>query len=65
MTYDAASRHIALADWTGLYTSTFDANGRPLSIVNPAGVLLTYNYDAAGQRVTLSQPTGTFTYVFD
>ena len=65
MTYDANSRRTVLSDWTGLYTSTYDPDGRLSSVVNPAGIAITYNYDAVGQRATMAQPTGTFTYVYD
>ena len=65
MTYDADSRRTVLSDWTGLYTSTYDPDGRLSSVVNPAGIAITYAYDAVGQRATMAQPTGTFTYVYD
>ena len=65
MTYDANSRRTVLSDWTGLYTSTYDPDSRLSSVVNPAGIAITYSYDAVGQRATMAQPTGTFTYVYD
>ena len=54
-----------LYDWTGLYTSTYDPVGRLSSVVNPAGLPITYGYDAASQRATMNQPTGLFTYNYD
>ena len=63
MTYDADSRRTVLSDWTGLYTSAYDSDGRLSSVVNPAGIAITYAYDAVGQRATMAQPTGTFTYL--
>ena len=50
MTYDASSQRTVLSDWTGLYTSTYDPDGRINSVVNPAGIAITYTYDAVGQR---------------
>ena len=50
MTYDANSRRTVLSDWTGLYTSTYDPDGRPSSVINPAGIAITYTYNALGQR---------------
>jgi len=65
MTYDADSHRTVLSDWTGLYTSAYDPDGRLSSVVNPAGIVITYNYDAVSQRAWMAQPTGTFTYVYD
>jgi RHS repeat-associated protein len=64
--YDNASRRTLLSDWTGRYTSTYDADGRLSVVVNPAGLCLTYAYDAASQRKYLIEPEGArFTYTFD
>jgi YD repeat-containing protein len=63
--YDADNQRTVLSDWTGLYTSTYDADGRLSAVVNPAGVAITYSYDAVGQRAWMAQPTGRFTYVYD
>jgi YD repeat-containing protein len=65
MTYDGNSRRTVLDDWTGLYTSAYDADGRLSSVVNPAAIAITYSYDAVGQRFTMVQPTGAFTYAYD
>jgi len=65
MTYDANSQRTVLSDWTGAYTSTYDPDGRLSSVVNPAGLAVTYGYDAASQRATMNQPTGPFTYTHD
>ena len=54
-----------LNDWTGIYTSTYDQNGRLSGVVNPAGLAITYSYDAASRRAEMDQPTGIFTYVHD
>jgi YD repeat-containing protein len=59
MTYDANSRRTVSSDWTGSYTSTYDADGRLSLVVNPAAIAITYNYDALGQRAKMIQPTGT------
>ncbi len=48
-----------------MYTSTFDPVGRLSSVVNPAGIAITYGYDAASQRASMAQPTGLFTYNHD
>ena len=42
-----------------------DPLGRLSSVVNPAGIAITYGYDAAGQRAWMNQPTGLFTYSYD
>jgi RHS repeat-associated protein len=64
--YDNASRRTLLEDWTGRYTSTYDADGRLSMVVNPAGLRLTYAYNAASQRKYLIEPEGSrFTYGFD
>ena len=65
MAYDPNSRRTVLNDWTGVYTSAYDSDGRLSSVVNPAAIAITYNYDAVGQRSTMAQPSGTFTYVYD
>jgi RHS repeat-associated protein len=65
MAYDVNSQRTVLSDWTGSYTSSWDPVGRLSSVVNPAGIALTYGYDAVGQRARLSQPTGLFTYTYD
>ena len=65
MTYNANSQRTVLSDWTGSYTTTYDAAGRVSSVVNPAGIAITYQYDAVGQRATMNQPTGMFTYTHD
>ena len=39
-----------LSDWTGSYTSAYDAVGRVSSVVNPAGIAITYGSNATGQR---------------
>ncbi len=57
-TYDSDSRRTLLSDWTGSYTSTFDADSRLSTAVNPAGLVITYAYDAVGQRATMNQSTG-------
>ena len=44
MTYDADSRRTVLSDWTGLYSSTYDPDSRLSSVVNPAGIAITYTY---------------------
>ena len=54
-----------MSDWTGSYTSAYDSDGRLSSVINPAGIAITYAYDAVGQRATMAQPTGVFSYVFD
>ncbi len=33
-----------------VYTSAYDPVGRLSSVVNPAGIAITYAYDAVGQR---------------
>ena len=43
----------------------FDPVGRLSSVVNPAGIAITYGYDAASQRAWMNQPTGLFTYNHD
>jgi YD repeat-containing protein len=54
-----------LSDLTGSYTSTYDPDGRISSVINPAGIAITYGYDAASQRASMNQPTGRFTYTHD
>jgi RHS repeat-associated protein len=46
-------------------TSTYDPDGRVSSVINPAGIAITYGYDAASQRASMNQPTGLFTYTHD
>ena len=58
MTYDADSRRTVLSDWTGLYTSAYDQDSRLSSVVNPAGIAITYAYDAVGQRATMARADG-------
>jgi RHS repeat-associated protein len=65
MTYDAVSRRTLLADWTGLYTATYDPDNRLIGTVGPTAIPLTYAYDAIGQRAQLAVPTGLFSYTFD
>src|SRR5271170_552204 len=45
-TYDSNSQRTVLSDWTGSYTSTYDPDGRVSSLVNPAGLAITYGFDA-------------------
>ena len=64
--YDNASRRTLLSDWTGWYTSTYDADGRLSTVTNPAGLRLSYAYDTASERKYLIEPEGArFTYTFD
>ena len=64
MTTPAAARCSTTA--TGRTTSTYDADGRLSTVINPAGLRLTYAYDAASQRKYLVEPEGArFTYAFD
>ena len=64
--YDNASRRTLLNDATGRTTSTYDADGRLSTVINPAGLRLSYAYDAASQRKYLTEPEGSrFTYAFD
>jgi RHS repeat-associated protein len=44
---------------------SYDPDGRLSSVVNPAGLGITYGYDAASQRSTMNQSTGLFTYIHD
>jgi RHS repeat-associated protein len=54
-----------LSDLTDSYTSTYEPDGRVSTVINPAGIAITYGYDAASQRASMNQPTGLFTYTHD
>ncbi|MFO0811603.1 MAG: hypothetical protein U0796_00180 [Gemmatales bacterium] len=64
--YDAVGQRTQIQDWTGRYTYSFDAVGRPLLASNSFAKRITYGYDAAGQRVRMREPDGgRFTYWYD
>ena len=66
LAYDAANQRTLLNDSTGPTTSTYDADGRLSTVINPAGLRLTYAYDGVGQRNYLIEPEGLrFSYVYD
>jgi YD repeat-containing protein len=65
MTYDALSRRTLLADWTGLYTATYDPDNRLIGMVGPTSIPITYAYDAIGQRAQVTIPIGVFSYTYD
>ncbi len=66
MTYDAVGRRTALNDWTGRTSSSYEADGRLIRVINPAGLRITYGYDTVGQQLRMIAPGGgLFTYVYD
>jgi RHS repeat-associated protein len=64
--YDQASRRTVTADPTGVYTTTYDDRGQPLTVSQPGDKRITYVYDAAGRRARMTDPDGgRFTYAYD
>src|SRR5262249_35191049 len=65
-TYDAAGSQLTAADYSGTYTSAYDALNRMTSQTDPFGVALTYMYDANSNQTTVQDSLGgTTTSVYD
>lgn len=47
MVYYANRRRTVLSDWTGSYTTSYNADDRVSSVVNPADIRITYGCDVA------------------
>lgn len=55
-----------MADWTGITSYSYDADGRQRSVAYPTGKTLTYGYDPNDNRTTMLDPDGgTTTYAHD
>lgn len=56
--YDPNGNEIAMHDWNGDWTYTYDALNRRTSAVDYKGRKLSWSYDAAGNRATMTYPDG-------
>jgi len=64
--FDSVGQRIVMADWTGITSYSYDADGRQQSVAYPTGKTLTYGYDPNGNRTTLVDPDGGLTtYAYD
>src|SRR6185295_11726465 len=64
--WDGVGNRTKLRDFTGRYTTTFDALDRTRTVTNPAAKCITYGWDAVSQRRFMVEPDGgRFSYSFD
>ncbi len=56
--YDLNGNEIAMHDWNGDWTYTYDALNRRLSATDPQGRTLQWEYDAVGNRTAMVYPDG-------
>ena len=65
-TYNTAGDRTGASDPDGSYTLTYDALHRPLTVVQPFSLTLTFSYDAASNRTqVVDNKGGTFASSYD
>lgn len=55
-TYDLLDNLISTEDKTGVTYYTYDAAGRPISLTDPRGFVISYGYDEAGNITEITYP---------
>jgi RHS repeat-associated protein len=65
-TYDANGNTLTAANYSGMYTMTYDALDRTSAVQEPFGQALTFSYDATSNRTQVTDSQGgTTTSVYD